>query len=254
MPQVADVTGPVGSTVEIAIESQGDVATGEIQFLGTRPVSAAVDPASRRERIWYQERLPDGAGTEGTWDWDFRLLARPAHTEPAARGVHGHRFANAQIPFEVRRGEFLFAYVYIDRKEKPEAIMVSWHDGQDWEHRAYWGDDKFTDGKAGTPGRTRIGPLPPAGQWARLELPAAAVDLGGKTIRGMGFALCGGRCFWHRAGACRRPTSNARSSTCRAPGPWIRPVRITGRVGLRWNKTRSTASSSRMSWAIPASR
>ncbi len=198
-PQVADVTGPVGSTVEIAVDSQGDVATGEIQLLGSRP--ARVPLVERPERIWFQERLPEGAGTEGTWDWDFRLLARPAHTEPAAAGVHRHRFAGAQVPLQVRRDDFLFALVYIDPAARPEAIMIAWHDGKDWEHRAYWGDDKFTEGKPGSPGRVHIGPLPPAGQWVRLEVPAAAVDLGGKMIGGMGFSLSGGRCFWHRAGA-----------------------------------------------------
>ena len=47
----------------------------------------------------------------------------------------------------------------------------------------------------------RIGPLPPAGEWVRLEVPAAAVDLDGKALRGMGFSLIGGQCYWHRAGA-----------------------------------------------------
>jgi hypothetical protein len=198
-PQIADLTGPVGSTVEVAVDAQGDVATGEIQLLQTRPTRVTV--LDRPERTWFQERLPDGAGTEGRWDWDFRLLARPAHTEPAADGVHGHRFQNVQAPFDVRSGEFLFVLVYLDPRAKPEALMVSWHDGSDWEHRAYWGSDTFSDGKPDTASRRRIGPLPPAGQWVRLEAPAQAVDLEGKALRGMGFTLAGGKCYWHRAGA-----------------------------------------------------
>jgi hypothetical protein len=198
-PQLADVTGPLGSTVEVEVQSQGAVAHGEIQLLQTRPVRVPL--LQRPERIWFQERLPRGAKKEGRWDWDFRLLARPAHTEPAASGVHGHGFTGARVPLVVRPGEFLFALVYIDPKARPEAIMLSWHDDKDWEHRAYWGDDRFIEGRPGTPARTRMGPLPEAGGWVRLEVPAKAVDLDGKTIRGMGFTLSGGQCYWHRAGA-----------------------------------------------------
>jgi len=199
IPQAADVSGPVGSTAEVIIDSQGNVAAGEIQLLAARQTSVAVN--DRPERIWFQERLPAGAGPEGRWDWDFRLLARPAHTEPASGGVHGHRFVNAQRPFDVRPGENLFALIYIAENAKPEALMLSWHDGSDWEHRAYWGDDRFNEGTAGSPSRRRIGPLPPAGKWVRLEVPASAVALDGKGVRGMGFTVSGGQCFWHRAGA-----------------------------------------------------
>lgn len=197
-PQVADVSGPSGSTVEVNIESRGNVAAGEIALLATRPKRIA--RADRPERIWFQERLPEGASAEGRWDWDFRLLARPAHTEPGG-GVHGHRFHDARQAFEVRSGESLFVMVYIAPKDKPESVLLAWHDGKDWEHRAYWGEDRFTDGKDGSPSRRRIGPLPPAGEWVRLEVPARAVGLEGRAVRGMGFAVCGGQCYWHRAGA-----------------------------------------------------
>ncbi len=198
-PQAADVSGPAGSTVEVKIESHGNVAAGEIQLLAARPTRIVV--SDRSERIWFQERLPDGASPEGRWDWDFRLLARPAHTEPGSAGVHGHRFQNAHVAFDVRPNENLFAMVYIAEKAKPEAVMLSWHDGRDWEHRAYWGEDRFSEGKPGSASRRRIGPLPAAGKWVRLEAPASAVGLEGKAVRGMAFTLAGGQCFWHRAGA-----------------------------------------------------
>ncbi len=198
-PQVADVTGPESSTVEVVVRAEGDVAEGDIQLLGFRPKKVAV--ADRTERVWFQERLPEGAGGEGPWKWDFRLLGRPAHTEPASAGVHGHRFANAKTPFPVRSGEHLFVMVYIHPNQKPDALMLSWHDGKDWEHRAYWGDDRFTEGSAGTASRFRVGPVPAPGEWVRLEVPAAAVGLEGKEVKGMGFTLAGGQATWHTAGA-----------------------------------------------------
>ena len=200
VPQVADVTGPVGSTVEIDVESQGDVATGEIQLLGTRPVRVAM--VERPERIWFQERLPDGAGTEGTWDWDFRLLARPAHTEPLAAGVHGHRFAGCPGAL---RGPARRVFVRLRVHRSQEQAR---------------GDHGFVARWQG------LGSIAPAG--ATTSSPRASlarlVACGSVSCRrpvsgygwkclpgrltwrarrsgGMGFALSGGRCFWHRAGA-----------------------------------------------------
>jgi hypothetical protein len=58
-----------------------------------------------------------------------------------------------------------------------------------------WGVDK-------TVARTNMGALPRAGQWARLEIPAAAVGVEGMTLDGMAFALYGGRATWDYAGKC----------------------------------------------------
>ena len=48
-----------------------------------------------------------------------------------------------------------------------------------------------------------MGPLPPSGGWIRLEAPASAVDLDGRSINGMGFTLYGGRASWDYAGFIR---------------------------------------------------
>src|SRR5262249_50086662 len=56
-----------------------------------------------------------------------------------------------------------------------------------------WGAD-------GTTQRRFMGPLPPAGEWVRLEVPANTVGLGGATVNGMAFTLWGGRATWDYAG------------------------------------------------------
>src|SRR5215475_4962701 len=48
-----------------------------------------------------------------------------------------------------------------------------------------------------------MGPLPAAGGWVRLEVPASAVGLEGKTLNGMAFTLYGGRANWDKAGKTR---------------------------------------------------
>jgi RHS repeat-associated protein len=45
-----------------------------------------------------------------------------------------------------------------------------------------------------------MGPLPAAGSWVKLEVPASLVGLEGFTLHGMAFSMWGGRATWDRAG------------------------------------------------------
>jgi RHS repeat-associated protein len=96
--------------------------------------------------------------------------------------------------------ESLYAYVYLDPANPPSEVMLQWHDGVDWQHRAYWGANLIPWGTEGTASRRYLGPLPPTGQWVRLEVPAALVGLEGKSLSGMAFALYDGKATWDRAG------------------------------------------------------
>jgi hypothetical protein len=96
-------------------------------------------------------------------------------------------------------GNWLFAHVYIDPGHLPHEVMLQWHDGT-WEHRAYWGENRLDWGTDGTVSRWCMGPLPPAGQWVRLEVPAELVGLEGCVVGGMAFSLWDGRATWDRAG------------------------------------------------------
>jgi hypothetical protein len=198
-PQTGDVTGPEDSTVEVVVQAAGDVSEGAIEILRQQTTQVAVE--DRPETIWFSDTLPTGAKAEGTWEWDFKLLARNAHTDPVADGIHGHLFHGATTGLPVQASEHLFAHVYIDpNKPKPTTLMIQFHDGNNWEHRAFWGDDKIPVGITDSPSKRRVGDVPAAGEWVRLEVPAAAVDLEGKTIRGMAFTLFGGKAVWHRVG------------------------------------------------------
>jgi hypothetical protein len=198
-PQTAEVTGPEGSAVEVVVEAEGNVKEGEIQLLEPRVQRVTGD--GQKERVWFEDKIPAGSLPEGTWQWDLPAHQRHTHTEPAAAGTHGHWFQGASAGFQVHKGENLFTYVFIVPGQVPDTLMLQWHDGTGWEHRAYWGLDKIKLGKADSPGHRRMGPLPEAGKWVRLEVPAELVDLQGKVVRGMSFNLCDGQCFWHRAGA-----------------------------------------------------
>jgi hypothetical protein len=96
-------------------------------------------------------------------------------------------------------GDTLFAYVYLDPANPPAEVMLQWNDGS-WEHRAYWGANLIGLGTNGTVSRRYIGPLPAAGQWVRLVVPAARVGLEGSTLNGMAYTLFSGHATWDHAG------------------------------------------------------
>jgi hypothetical protein len=157
--------------------------------------------------VWFDDALPTGAvtGAEGgdSWDW---ISSNPApksgtkaHQSAIAAGMHQHFFDHASATLQVAAGDVLYAWVYLDPANMPSTVMLHWNDGT-WEHRAYWGANNLNYGSNGTASRRYMGPLPAAGQWVRLEVPASQVGLEGRTLKGMSFSLFGGRAFWDAAG------------------------------------------------------
>jgi hypothetical protein len=199
-PQATEVTGPEGGEAEVIVQSQGEVARGEVQLLV--PGKRKIPPADQVERTWFEGKLPVAVSSDGTWNWQTRDNVN-AHTEPAALGTHGHWFQGDPAGHLVQSGDVLYAHLYLSAKDPPQAILLQWHDGSGWEHGAYWGADLIREGRANTPSRRHVGPLPQTGRWVRLEVPATQVGLEGKTLRGMAFKLHDGQCFWGAVGTVR---------------------------------------------------
>ncbi|HOP96447.1 MAG TPA: glycoside hydrolase family 9 protein [Verrucomicrobiota bacterium] len=156
---------------------------------------------------WVDDALPAGAVAETTggdvWEW---VTSNPApqsgtraHRSAARPGLHQHYFS-VGTPMMVNAGDWLYAYVYLDPQNLPSQVMLQWYDGATWDHRAYWGVNQLWWGREGTAECRRMGPLPPAGQWVRLLVPAHAVGLEGKAVSGMAFTLFDGRAAWDNAG------------------------------------------------------
>ena len=151
------------------------------------------------------------AATDGgdTWAW---VLSNPtafhgslANQSTIAAGLHQHYFTGATASLRVSPGDVLFAYVYLDPAHLPSEVMLQWYDGS-WEHRAYWGANNIAYGVSGSASRAYMGPLPAAGQWALLQVPASQVALEGSTLNGMAFSQYDGRATWdYRRQVLRRP-------------------------------------------------
>jgi hypothetical protein len=162
--------------------------------------------ASTGTTVWVEDAVPLGAtlaSSGDSWSW---VNSNPApysgtlaHQSALLGGTHQHYFYNATATLPVAVGDSLFAYVYLDPANPPSEVMLQWSDGS-WEHRAYWGANLISLGTNGSVSRRYMGVLPEAGQWVRLEVPAAQVGLEGRTLNGMAYTLYGGRATWDYAG------------------------------------------------------
>ena len=165
-------------------------------------------PGGSVETVWLSGALPAGAiphdDTDG-WTWSgnnpFPYAAPLTHQSTVSAGIHQHYFTNASTTLTLNAGEVLFTYVYLDPLNPPSEIMLQWSTNSvEFDHRAYWGANNINWGTSGAESRRYMGPLPPTGQWVRLEVPANLVGLEARTLNGMAFTLFGGKASWDRSG------------------------------------------------------
>jgi hypothetical protein len=174
-------------------------------------VTIVVSNSTSGSTVWFDDELPAGATpfSDGgdAWNWvstnPAPFSGSQAHQSNLAPGLHEHYFNWAWESLTVNPNDILLAYVFLDSASPPSELMLIWNDGS-WEHRAYWGANLIPYGQDGTVGRRYLGPLPPAGQWVRLEVPASAVGLEGRVVSGMAFTLFDGRATWDYAGKTSR--------------------------------------------------
>jgi PKD repeat protein len=149
--------------------------------------------------VWVEDALPSGAipGGDEPIAW---ITANPppysgarAHQSSLANGIHQHYFVNAGSTLPVGVGDALFSYIYLDPVNPPRTVMLQFYDGS-WEHRAYWGASLIPWGGQ------YMGALPPAGQWARLQVPASVINLEGRIVSGIAYTLYDGRATWDASG------------------------------------------------------
>jgi hypothetical protein len=184
---------------------------------GRRAFAKASFNANSPNIVWVDDAVPAGATVGGdggdSWNWvssnPAPLSGTKAHESALASGEHQHFFLGATATLTIGTGDVLYSYVYLDPNNTPSEIMLQWHDGS-WEHRAYWGSDNLGYGVDGTSSRVYMGPLPAAGQWVQLKVPASKVNLEGSTLNGMGFTVYNGRATWDAAG---RMSSSATAGT-----------------------------------------
>ncbi len=165
-------------------------------------------PAQQREDVWVDDDIPEGAKAEAAGAplvWvqaeDGQVNAGTRAIKRTGEGVVQDYFTGVSKPFRVPANGKIFVHVWLDPANPPKAIMLQWHtDG--WHHRANWGDkDAIPFGDSGKPNKLLIGELPKAGEWVRLEVNVAALEIKpGTRFNGIAFTQHGGTVFWDRTG------------------------------------------------------
>jgi hypothetical protein len=192
---------------------------------------AYVDPATLdpkpepvvEETVWLDDEFPPNAavqhlGAKTAWivsDVPGEVRSGQRSLERVATGVGQDFYTSGAEPLVVGSGAEIFAHVWLDPAAPPRAIMLQFHtDG--WKHRAVWGDPTAIDfGKSGTTERFHAGPLPTAGEWVRIAVPAEKVGLAaGAKLAGFALTQCDGHMRWDLVGALTRddPTVDERRS------------------------------------------
>ncbi len=167
-------------------------------------VPASLEPA---EFIWVEDETPAGAQLQGDTPWEFVSAPdHPVHTgtkssRRKADAMSQHFFTGVSPGLKIGERDKLFAYCWLDPTNPPKTVMLQFNDGV-WNHRAFWGEDTIAFGAGDLPEHRSMGPLPPTGQWVRLEVDAAHVGLAaGAELNGWAFTQFGGTVYWDHAGS-----------------------------------------------------
>lgn len=185
------------------IESQ----IASLDYVDPASVSPAPQPLHSKS-VWFDDGFPKGAQvkSDGAALKIVDAMSGPVFDgkqalQRTATGNAQDYYNQGASPFAISTGSRIFAYVFLDPTNPPEAIMLQFHsDG--WRHRAVWGNDsKIPHGELGTATKRRIGELPKVGEWVRLEFEAELVGLSAKDkVTGFAFTQYGGTVTWDYLG------------------------------------------------------
>ena len=166
--------------------SEASIPTGRIPILAdARPPGAIPSGSLIRGRLPWADDIEPPPG----WHRSRSLEARP--------GAFDQHFIHGIAPaarVTLIDGDRIEAWIRLDPEHPPAGIMIQVEAvGGGWEHRAYWGRLEHALGAEGTGSRRRLGDLPRAGEWVRLEFPASELGLDdGSVITGLAASMQAG--------------------------------------------------------------
>jgi hypothetical protein len=195
---------------------------------------ATVEPrplATEAETVWIDEDFPKGGKTTASPGAPTKL-AKASDGEPVYSGSVSVKRTDKGLAQDVSEGVTLpipaeariFAYVYLDPKDMPKAVMLQLHgsDGSEWNHRAVWGDvEAIPFGNRKLKQKTGMGKLPKGGEWVRLEFDAEKIGLNpGDVMNGIALTQFGGTVYWDKVGVIGR--SDAAGDPAKSMLAWQR--------------------------------
>ncbi len=207
---------------QIAVKQQAlDGAAAALTY--TDPAEAQPAPAAQAfDVVWFDDEFPAGGkvfaspGHPTTYvtAQDGKVLSGKKALKRVDKGL-AQDVVEGTAALEIPAEGKLFVHVFIDPNDVPKTLMIQFFKGG-WLHRGLWGDyDAIPWGAANTTERVRIGDLPKAGEWVRLEVDAAKIGLKpGDSVTGFAFTQFGGTVYWDKAGVTGRsdPAGDPRRS------------------------------------------
>lgn len=163
------------------------------------PEAPQVKPEEEVLKVLLDDSFPDGAVTQGIWEWDTSLKhsGEKSHTQPETQALAEHSYRVA--PVDVPEDSLLEQYVYIDPNKVPAGIMLRFTfeaDGKEGEIGVYReGEEEifvFNDDEA----VIYDGTLPEAGKWEKWTIDPNDLGLKGAKITGISFIVYGGKANW----------------------------------------------------------
>lgn len=203
----------------VELRKQIETELAKVEYTDPGPAAPSAAGTEPKEFVWIDDEAPAGAQLQGNtpWEWvtkdQLAVFSGNRATKRSGEGVTQHFFTGANPGLKIGEGDKLFAYVYLDPNKPPEGVMLQFNDGN-WEHRAFWGEDKINFGGSDptTPNHLKMGPLPKAGEWVRLEVEAAKVGLpAGAVLNGWAFTQFGGTVYWDKAGSVTKTPQNGQT-------------------------------------------
>jgi hypothetical protein len=170
--------------------------------------SAGGGNAQRREQVWMDDAFPPTANVKAGPGADPTKLTGEPEIKPASgklalkrqdAGLAQDFCEDGAATLEIPGDALIHVMVRVDAANPPKAVMLQFKtDG--WKHRAVWGDvNAISYGAVNTTERYSAGPLPKAGEWVKLEVPADKVGLkAGDRVTGFAFTQFAGLVYWDR--------------------------------------------------------
>jgi len=153
--------------------------------------------------VWIDDSIPGDGSSGSPWTLDSKQKAsgNVSFTMPAKAGLYDNFMLTGDAgEILVHTGDKIVVYMLIDPCDPPKEVLLKFRDTSSillWDHAAYWGADMGID-KGST--WVNMGPLPFAGRWARLEIPASAVGMENQYLSGIWMYMYGGHVWFDRIG------------------------------------------------------
>ncbi|MGE4618471.1 MAG: PSD1 and planctomycete cytochrome C domain-containing protein [Planctomycetota bacterium] len=171
-------------------------------------LSRQVAAGQKHRSIWVDDARDTGGTVSGQWKFVREEEIAPHSGElyrlQSSTGLVQHyTVATTEKRITVGAGDSLYAWVYLDPDSMPKSIMLQCNTAGDWEHRAVWGGDEIAYGRKEKSDHAyqRMGKLPAAGEWARIEVPFEQIGLKPETVvSGIAFTQFGGTVYWDDCG------------------------------------------------------